>query len=73
MADEVFRVVEFYSGIGGMHFALKGRGFDLHQYNLSPVLNLYYIGNCWLKLKLQNTGPLFINHKRVGSFGSLAP
>lgn len=30
MADEVLRVVEFYSGIGGMHFALKGIGFVLH-------------------------------------------
>ncbi|CAH3031200.1 unnamed protein product [Pocillopora meandrina] len=27
MADESLRVVEFYSGIGGMHFALKGCGF----------------------------------------------
>ena len=25
MADELLRVVEFYSGIGGMHFALKGK------------------------------------------------
>ena len=25
MADESLRVVEFYSGIGGMHFALKGK------------------------------------------------
>ena len=25
MADEMLRVVEFYSGIGGMHFALKGK------------------------------------------------
>ena len=24
MADELVRVVEFYSGIGGMHFALRG-------------------------------------------------
>lgn len=22
----VLRVVEFYSGVGGMHFALKGKG-----------------------------------------------
>ena len=27
MADgSVLRVVEFYSGVGGMHFALKGKG-----------------------------------------------
>ena len=40
MADEVLRVVEFYSGIGGMHFALEGKGFDLHYYNFTPVLNV---------------------------------
>ncbi|XP_020621439.1 tRNA (cytosine-5-)-methyltransferase-like isoform X2 [Orbicella faveolata] len=28
MADEMLRVVEFYSGIGGMHFALKGCRFS---------------------------------------------
>ena len=39
MADEVLRVVEFYSGIGGMHFALKGKRFVLHYYNFAPVLN----------------------------------
>jgi len=38
----MLRVVEFYSGIGGMHFALKGKGFVLHYYNLTPVVYVYY-------------------------------
>jgi len=42
MADEMLRVVEFYSGIGGMHFALKGKGLVLHYYNLTPVVYVYY-------------------------------
>lgn len=52
MADEVFRVVEFYSGIGGMHFALKGKRFVLQYYNLTPALDVYYINctNCRMKL-----------------------
>ena len=28
----VLRVVEFYSGVGGMHFALKGKGESLSCY-----------------------------------------
>ena len=31
MADESLRVVEFYSGIGGMHFAMKGTSEKLIQ------------------------------------------
>ena len=30
MVDDVLGVVEFFSGIGGMHFALKGKQFVEH-------------------------------------------
>ena len=40
MADEMVRVVQFYSGIGGMHFALKGKRSLLQYYNLTPAMDV---------------------------------
>ena len=36
MADKILGVVEFYSGIGGMHFALKGMCNKLEDVSLRP-------------------------------------
>ncbi|KAJ2752872.1 hypothetical protein GGI19_003526 [Coemansia pectinata] len=43
-----FRVAEFYSGIGGMHFALKGAGIDssvVRAFDINTVANEVYKHN----------------------------
>ncbi|KAJ2577601.1 tRNA (cytosine-5-)-methyltransferase, partial [Coemansia sp. RSA 1804] len=44
----VLRVVEFYSGIGGMHFALKEAHIDshvVHAFDINTVANHVYRHN----------------------------
>ena len=64
MAEELHHVVEFYSGIGGMHFALKG---TYEEFDLYTEMRTFYRAVCELNFLIFILIKLFDSPARLAS------